>query len=469
MASRKDLLKAQSFTTRRVVSALVDRNPDDPTYPLRRTTTATFVSIMLGVVILAGSALIGLLRPGGATNWRDPGKVIHDYNSGVLFTYSSEGDRELLTPMSDITSARLMVAADNAAGPPASLAVKSEKLKGVPQGPMMGIPYAPRQLPPSSEMGPYPIKVCSSAPRSDGHRFLTMEIGQGSVPTVSQTIVAQDDDGVQYMVLAGKAHKLMQQAGGDSPLREGIPLVVAGNAWLSAVPIGEPIEPMTIPDKGQLPTSRRVEQLLVGQLAVVQGDADNPPRYYVQLADGLARTTYLDMRAMQAADERLGDPARITNSLAAASISSTTPELMTKGIPDGKPVGPEGYVTLREVSVCITYTEESGQNPLVSVADETPAIPVNVAQPRGNLTDLVAMAQVKGALLANANATGTEHATFLITEGLRYGIPNGASRRAIGYADSVPVAKVNADLIKLIPSGMPQGVELAKTSITTLR
>lgn len=469
MASRKDLLKAQSFTTKRLVSSMVDRNPDDPVYPLRRTTTSTFVSIMLGVVLLAGTALIGLLRPGGSTDWRDASKVIIDFDSGVIFTYSADNGNEVLVPMRDITSARLRVAAADASGPPASVTVRSAKLMGVPQSAMMGIPDAPRQLPPASEMNPYPIKVCSTAPRSDGYRFLTVQIGQGAVPTATSTIVAEAADGAQYMILNGVAHRLMQQPGGDSPLREAIPLVSAGNSWLSSIPIGEPILPLDIPDKGQIPTSRRVNQLLVGQLAVVAGDVDNQARYYVQLTDGLARTTYLDMRAMQAADEHLGEPARITNSAAAANVSLTTPELMTSGIPDGRPEGPAGYVTLRDTAVCATYTEANADAPLISVADVTPAIPVSVATPRGNLADLVSMAQVKGALLANTNTTGNEHATFLISEGLRYGIPTGGARRAIGYSDDVQVARVSPDLIKLIPAGLPQGVELSKASVQVLR
>ena len=56
MATRKDLLKAQSFTARRMVAAFVDRDPDDPTPPLRRVGMATFVSVLLGIVILVMDA-----------------------------------------------------------------------------------------------------------------------------------------------------------------------------------------------------------------------------------------------------------------------------------------------------------------------------------------------------------------------------------------------------------------------------
>lgn len=272
------------------------------------------------------------------------------------------------------------------------------------------------------------------------------------------------------MILQGKSHRLWQPTrGGDSPLKENIPLVSAGNAWLSSVPAGEPILPLKVDKKGQVPSAHRVSQMLVGQIAMVPGDAATQPRYYVQLFDGLARTTYLDMRAMQSSDDQLGDPVRITNTQAANSISATMPELMTRGIPDGKPVGPEGYVSLRDSSVCLTYTEAAGQNPLISIGDETPPIPVGLSRPAMSLADVVSMAQVKGALVANVNTSGPDHASFLITGGLRYGLPTGWARRAIGYGDNVPVAKVNADLIKLIPNGLSQGAQLDKSSIKELR
>ena len=54
MASRKDLLKAQSFITQRLVASFVDRDPDNATGPLRRVGTATFVGVMIvGLLVLA--------------------------------------------------------------------------------------------------------------------------------------------------------------------------------------------------------------------------------------------------------------------------------------------------------------------------------------------------------------------------------------------------------------------------------
>ena len=84
MATRKDLLKAQSFTSRRMIAAFVDRDPDNPTPPLRRVGVATFVSVLLGVVLLAGTALIvlapfWLLRLLNTQSYRAVEQVVHTH------------------------------------------------------------------------------------------------------------------------------------------------------------------------------------------------------------------------------------------------------------------------------------------------------------------------------------------------------------------------------------------------------
>ena len=51
MAARKDLLKAQAFVQQRLVSALVDREPDSQVPPLRRLSLGLFVSILVGALV----------------------------------------------------------------------------------------------------------------------------------------------------------------------------------------------------------------------------------------------------------------------------------------------------------------------------------------------------------------------------------------------------------------------------------
>ena len=65
MAARKDLLKAQAFVQQRLVSALVDREPDSQVPPLRRLSLGLFVSILVGalVAVVGGVGFVGLIVP----------------------------------------------------------------------------------------------------------------------------------------------------------------------------------------------------------------------------------------------------------------------------------------------------------------------------------------------------------------------------------------------------------------------
>ena len=307
MATRKDLLKAQSFISRRMVAAFVDRDPDDPTPPLRRIGTASFVSVLLGVILLAGTALIGMLRPGGGTAWQEEDVIISDTSAGMLFVYAED----TLWPMANVASARLQAGGDDASGPPRVVKVKTETLKGTPQAPMRGIAKAPGQLPAVADMRGAPIRLCSSAPNGADDRFASLEFGEETEAADERTdapgtgvgeqlsFVAQASDGLQYLISNGKSHQLWSKQNQYSPLAENLPVVVPGNLWLSALPEGDPIEPVEIPDLGETPINTALD-MRVGDLAEVTGAEGVASRYYIQLKEGLTRLSYLNMSLIQA-------------------------------------------------------------------------------------------------------------------------------------------------------------------------
>ena len=76
MAQRKELLKAHAFTQQRLVAALVDRDPDNPTPPLRRLGIGTFVSILVATVLVGGFALFGYLTKPSTNAWSQDKPVV---------------------------------------------------------------------------------------------------------------------------------------------------------------------------------------------------------------------------------------------------------------------------------------------------------------------------------------------------------------------------------------------------------
>ncbi|MEO7588433.1 MAG: type VII secretion protein EccB [Arachnia sp.] len=458
MATRKDLLKAQSFTSRRMVAAFVDRDPDDPTPPLRRVGTASFVSVLLGVVLLAGTALIGMIRPGGGNAWQEEGVIISDTTAGMLFVYSAGN----LVPMSDVTSARLQAAGDKAEGPPRVIKVGTEKLKGTPQLPMRGIPGAPRQLPAPGDLETAPVRLCSSQPNSRDDRFVSLEFN-ASVPTGDPfSVVVETSDESQYLISDGRAHKLWKAQGAeDSLLVEDIPVVKPGNLWMSTIPVGDPFVPMVIPDDGATPTNNPLS-MPIGSLAEVRAVEGGSTRYFVQLDDGLSQISYLDMRLTQARGKP-NEPRPISESDLARARNQVIPVSGNQDVSLGKPTAPSGYGAVQKASICATFTGDDSRRAQLSIDVPTPEMPKGQQTPRANVLDLVAMPELSGALLQNANAT-PDAPTFLILGGLIYPIPDQVSRRALGYGDVAPT-RVPGPVIDLFETTLAADTNLSLAHI----
>lgn len=463
MATRKDLLKAQAFTSRRMIAAFVDRDPDDPTPPLRRVGVATFVSVLIGVVLLAGVALIGMLGGGVADDsWKQQGNsVLADTQSGSLFIWSEE--QQVLVPMADISSALLQAApADGATGRPPVIRVKTEALRGANQAPPMGIPNAPRQLPVADEMESYPIRLCSTAPSGRG-RFLTLEFGSEAAVDWSMAFVAEESSGKQYLVADGRAHELWAQQGEPSPLVEGLPVVQPGNAWIAALPLGAPFTAREIPGRGS-PSLNKTLSLQVGQFAVVPAAGNAPARYYVQLDEGLAQIAYLDMRLIQALTDDSRPPAEISESTLTGALHPTIERFSEGNVPMHQPTGPQGVASLESSSVCATFTEDRPGQVGLSVGQPTPTVPVEIPEASGDI-DVVDMEPLSGALLRNVNAASEDSAVTLVLNGRGYPIPDANSRAALGFGD-VQAASVTPTLLNLIQPGLAGvGVSLNRESI----
>ncbi|NBH11520.1 type VII secretion protein EccB, partial [Amycolatopsis sp. SID8362] len=138
MASKRDQLQAYQFLVQRATSALVTRETDPEQPPFRRTGSATFAGIALGIVSLAGAGVYGLIVPGGNTAWRQDSAVIVEKETGTRYVYLDGR----LHPVANYASALLLLGDHRA-----TEQVSRESLAGVPRGPRLGIPDAPDALP----------------------------------------------------------------------------------------------------------------------------------------------------------------------------------------------------------------------------------------------------------------------------------------------------------------------------------
>ncbi|GAB3625026.1 type VII secretion system ESX-2 subunit EccB2 [Mariniluteicoccus endophyticus] len=450
MASRKDLLKAHTFITGRLTSALVDRDPDDPAPPIKRQVTGMWVSVMIGILVLAGFGVVGLIKPGNSKNWQADRTVIVDSGSGGTLAFLNGK----LYPTYNITSAKL------ATGGGEVKSVKPSSLRDFPRERMIGIRSAPAQLPDPKDVTNWPIRTCSVAPpvgSSSDQRFTTLEIGTGQVPGESASFVAKADDDQEYLVASGRAYALPTHAIALH-LGFGEQIVRPGSAWLRALPQGPRLDPLEIPGRGS--RSKNPVQGLdptIGTLMHVDGAIRTS---YVLLSDGLSEISPLEAAVLEVANGKKSIPVRASDANEArnASIRSVAHPAMPFQLPTRSPIE-----NTERASVCATWVD-SDESPRIAFGAPTP--PVSQQHPDEAVADTVVMPSLRGALL-RPRGSGRETPGTLVVDGKRYAIADTESRAALGYGQ-LESAEVEPALLKLIPEGMDPGRSLSIRAATEM-
>ena len=143
MATKKDLVEAQSFSRRRLTTAFVSGAPGgrevEPDRPLR----AVVGGMALSVVLVLGSMAFGWLRSSLPDDWRNDRLVIAE-DSGARYV-SIDG---VLHPVVNTTSARLLIESSRFA----VVAVPDEELADIDRGATLGILGAPDSLTPPDRL-----------------------------------------------------------------------------------------------------------------------------------------------------------------------------------------------------------------------------------------------------------------------------------------------------------------------------
>ncbi|GLZ43917.1 hypothetical protein Acsp06_01020 [Actinomycetospora sp. NBRC 106375] len=282
---------AHRFAVRRLESALVGRDPTPRHDPGRRQNRALLVGAVLGVLALAGFAVVGLVR--GDEGWRDEA-VVRGEPSGALYAVAHGPDR--LVPALNLTSARLLAAGAgnrDVGGPP--VPVRDDELATAPRTAPAGIPGAPSVLPDPAVGAADAWAVCDHAaldpsvpdPGADPD-VSTVALGGLPAPgrplAGDRALLLRGPDGF-WLVTDGRRARIDPAQG--SVVR-GLELTgararAASPALLGTLPEGPPLVPVSVPDSGTRPTDARTAALgvLVGAV-VSQGD-----RFFLVAARGV--------------------------------------------------------------------------------------------------------------------------------------------------------------------------------------
>ncbi len=466
MWSRRDQIQAFQFVRRRTVSAVLLGDANHAVSPTRRSVLALVTGAVLVLLVAAGFAIYGVLRPGGSTAWKADGAIVLEKESGARYVLGDDG---LLHPVLNYSSARLLV---GGAGKLTSVSRRS--LVSVSRGPAIGIPDAPDALPAADRMFGGVWTACSSRAADAGPAdpaTLSVVLAPASGVTRIRlgpgvAVVVRVGEEV-YLLVDGRRFRVRSERP-DGVLR-GLGVgqaqqVVVDRRWLATVPAG--------PDLGFLVVSRRGEpsdalpgvQARVGQVFVQRPEGSPGEQYYVLLSDGLApvattqaRLALADPLASRAYDGAAAVARELpASALAAARISPTDldrdqfpTELESLRFTPGedvvlcsRSVGFRAGAPSVELTLSFEVPSPAGVRPLtVGGNDSVPGARVYV--PAG-----------AGALVRTVPAEGvTDGATFLVTDqGVRYAVADTAAREALGLR-TVATVPLPAAYLDLLPAG----------------
>ncbi|OLR93346.1 type VII secretion protein EccB [Actinokineospora bangkokensis] len=437
MYGRREQVQAHSFLAGRLVSAVLRTDPDAAERPLRRTTVGLAGGVGVGVLVAAGVLVAGLVSGRSAGDWREPGALIVDEDTGNRYLLIDGA----LRPVLNYASARLLVGGD-----PVVATVGSADLAGVPQGAPVGILGAPDALPTGAARPPWTV-CAGTAP--DGP-LLTLAIG-----AVGGLRVAGDDQAL--LVRSGTELHLAWR---DRRFRVAEPWVpralgldpdaaaVVDPAWLNALPAG--------PDLGAPGVLRGGAGPVVAGRPTTLGQLVSVPeavgaRTFVAVPGGLAPVT-ATVAALLTADP--AGQALPTLRITPAELAGQ-PVLPAPAWQAELPANPPTALRTAGAAPCVQW---SGDGAVLASAP-LPTGPAREAGPAGvtrdaRVADRVRVAPGAGVLARTRPAPGVPGAgVYLVTEtGAKYPVAGPAAADALG----LPVGTaqpVPADLLALLPTG----------------
>lgn len=139
MSSKRDLVEANSFSRRRLVTAFVSGAPGGREVEPVRPARTVIGGIALGVLMIAGAAIASIFSGRAPADWLAGGNIVV---SNEATTYVVVAEDEPIQPVINMTSARLILGQDAE-----QVSVDKELIDEQDLDPMIGIFGAPTSLP----------------------------------------------------------------------------------------------------------------------------------------------------------------------------------------------------------------------------------------------------------------------------------------------------------------------------------
>ncbi len=442
MATKKDLVEAQSFSKRRLTTAFVSGSPGGREVEPHRPMKAVVGGLALTVVLVLGSMAFGWLKGSLPQDWGD-NKLVIAKTSGARYI----SIKETLHPVLNTTSARLLIPA----GGFEVITVADDKLAKQKRGSTIGILGAPDSLTPPDALtnsgwvsclgseGGVTTSVGASA------RSTPAAAGATVVTTGKQTFVISG--GMRYPVAAANLSAVVLALGLD-----GRPAQAAPAVWTNLFALGPALEPLRLPAFGK-PSPGLPPGATVGSVLAVANAGQEARRYLVNASGEL---------------EPLPDLAHALYRIGSGSTTedlTVTPAQVTQLAVRPQRVAPPAWPTALPTPVseapCATLTTSRGSEPRVDLSTSTSVRPeagvtrATVDLGTGALVRAVGAGSPTAGPLLAIDQTGTSYAIDGSTPDLL---------QRLGYApeDVAPVPQAWSELFR---TGPELSVEAAQTTV----
>lgn len=436
MATKSDLIEAQNFSRRRLLTAFVSGAPGgkelEPAAPLR----AVIAAIALTAIVVLVGVFYGFIRPGLPQGWEN-GKLVLVSDTGARFV-TVDG---VLHPVINTASARLLLPSEGFS----VISTDQQNLAGTEIGGTLGILGAPDELPPANALSNAGWSACVV---DDGS--LDVRIGADGGPRAAADRAAVVSSAGILYVIAGDRSFAVGSADPDAVLRAaGItsldPTTVPAD-WLNLFTPGSALTPLTVANTGSpVPGA----ELRIGDVVHVTGTPETD-RLLVQADGTLAALTPLAWQLYQ-----LGSGSSLGSEVTEVSASAIA-GLATAARPAGGEDWPaEAFPAIdADQRVCATLVAREGQAVTALATQDAQAenrAGVRVQPGSGALVRAGGRGEQNTALVTIVDATGTAFA-----------LPGADDEtiRRLGYAPG-DVDGVPDGWTALLPSGPALTAEAA--------
>ncbi|ADD40113.1 type VII secretion protein EccB [Stackebrandtia nassauensis] len=435
MRTRREQVAAHRFIVRRVISAMLNGEPETLDLPMRRMAISAMVGVAIASLVFAGFWVVGLIWPGGAQSWQKDGAVIVEEETGARFVYW-DGQ---LHPVLNYASALLITSS----GDRTVHTVLQDSLADTPRGATLGIPDAPDTLPEPELFTASPWQTCSapnpSDPTSIESHVIIGDTPDGGDALSSDGLLLKHDGDIFLVVKDTKylvpSEKSLPALGADPDQ-----VVKVDPVFLNALETGPNLK-LKIPGEGDDGIELDGETYPIGTVFT------NNDRHYVLLKDGLAAIGEL-------AAELIGtEPVALSS--AAVGENRTDEKLEPEGFPSRRP-DVMGIPDARQTAVCADWTK--GKTTVTVYSSVPKLVGDNVkAAPKGiedvSTADHVRLPGGYGSLVRAQSSEGASGGTvFLVTDqGWKFGLSSEALT-AFGYKKLKPTPMPSA-LVALLPTG----------------